>query len=141
MNWGTKLVIGMAIFMAFIIGLGLIMVNSKSDDLVDANYYEDGLKYDRDYNRKEQVLKDHAEPEININPENLSLKFAQPATGKIRFVHNSDKKLDAAMEFKSEANNEVSIPLQNMAKGSWHLILEWKSEGKAYLFDKEILIK
>ncbi|MGI4729762.1 MAG: FixH family protein, partial [Janthinobacterium lividum] len=86
MNWGTKLVIGMAVFMAFIIGLGLMMVTSKSDDLVDANYYENGLKYDRDYNRKEQVLKDHAQPEININPESLILKFTQPATGKLRFV-------------------------------------------------------
>lgn len=141
MNWGTKLVIGMAVFIIFIIGLGLMMVNSNSDELVDANYYENGLKYDHDYNRKEQVVQDHAEPEINITPQELTLKFTRPATGKLRFVRSADKTMDTVVEFKSEADNKVSIPLQNKAKGAWRLILEWNSENKAYLFEKEIMIK
>ncbi|MGI4020016.1 MAG: FixH family protein [Janthinobacterium lividum] len=141
MNWGTKLAIAMTVFIAFIIGLGLMMVNSKSDELVDANYYENGLKYDRDYNRKEQVLKDHAEPQISISPENLSLKFIHPSTGKIKLIRTADKKMDAVLPFKTNADNEVSVPLQNIAKGSWHLLADWQSEGKAYLFEKEILLK
>lgn len=131
----------MAVFMAFILGLGWMMVNSKSDDLVDANYYETGLKYDRDYNRKEQVLKDHAEPEISINPDKLNLKFNRPAAGKIKFVRADDKKLDAVVPFKTEADNEVSIPLQNLVKGSWRLVAEWESDGKSYLFEQEIVLK
>lgn len=46
MNWGTKLIIGMALFMAFIIGLAVFMLNSNADPLVDKDYYEKGLKYD-----------------------------------------------------------------------------------------------
>lgn len=35
MNWGTKLVMGMAAFITFIAALGIIMFNSKKDALVD----------------------------------------------------------------------------------------------------------
>lgn len=58
MNWGTKLIIGMASFMAFIIVLGTLMITSKSDPLVDEDYYEKGLNYDTEIKRLEKVKQD-----------------------------------------------------------------------------------
>ncbi len=65
MNWGTKLIIGTALLMSFIITLAVLMIRNDSDDFIDANYYEKGIEYDKDYERKNQLIEDKAEPKIS----------------------------------------------------------------------------
>jgi len=139
MNWGTKLVIGMALFMSFIITLAVLMIRSDSDDLVDTNYYEKGIDYDKDYVRKSQLIKDKAEPEIAVN-EQLTIIFKSPAEGIIRFIHPSDKTKDSSMNINSGTGKQVYIPLESFGKGHWKVSLEWNSNGKSYLYDKNIII-
>jgi hypothetical protein len=139
MNWGTKLVIGMGLFMAFIITLAVLMMRSGSDDLVDKDYYQKGIEYDKDYDRKSQMQKDQAEPEITIG-DSLRIVFNRPATGSIRFLHPSDNKNDRTVNLNSGITNEVALPLTDIAKGHWKLIIEWKSDEKDYLFEKNITI-
>lgn len=139
MNWGTKLIIGMALFMSFIITLAVLMIRSDSDDLVDVNYYEKGIEYDKDYERKSQLIKDNAEPEISVN-DNLKIVFKGPAKGNIRFIHPSDKTMDSTMNFNSGTTNQTELPLKNFRKGHWNISLEWESNGKAYLYNKNITI-
>ncbi|WP_256004617.1 MULTISPECIES: FixH family protein [Pedobacter] len=56
MNWGSKIIIGMALFMSFIILLGIMMVRSTPDPLVDEDYYEKGLNYDQELRVKQHRL-------------------------------------------------------------------------------------
>lgn len=139
MNWGTKLVISMGLFISFIVTLGVLMIRSSSDDLVDTNYYEKGIGYDKDYNRKNQVQKDHAEPVITSD-DSLKIVFQQPATGNLKFIHSSDKKMDRMLEIVSDNGNQVNLPLTNMSKGHWKLLLEWESAGRAYLYEKDLRV-
>lgn len=139
MNWGSKLVLGMGLFMAFIITLVVLMVRSNSDDLVDSDYYEKGIEYDKDYVRKNQVLVDGAEPEVSVN-EKLKIAFKDPAKGTIRFIHPSDKTNDRNIPINSGNSNEIIIPLAGFIKGHWKIVLEWESSGKSYLYDKSIII-
>jgi len=139
MNWGTKLVIGMALFMSFIITLAVLMIRSDSDDLVDTNYYEKGIEYNKDYDRKNQLIKDKAEPEIIVK-DNLTIIFKSPAIGSIRFLHPSDKTKDSTMNINSGTGTQVDFPLESFRKGHWKVSIEWKSNGKSYLYDKNIVI-
>ena len=139
MNWGTKLVIGMGLFMAFIITLAVLMMRSGSDDLVDKDYYQKGIEYDKDYARKSQMQKDQAEPEISIG-DSIRIVFNKPATGSVRFLHPSDNKNDRTVNLNSGIANEVALPLTDISKGHWKLIIEWKSDEKDYLFEKNITI-
>jgi len=139
MNWGKKLVIGMALFISFIVTLGILMIRSDSDDLVDTDYYEKGIGYDKDYKRKIQVKQDLAEPDILVE-DHLKIIFRSPASGSIRFIHPSDKDMDRTLNIDSGAGNQVELPLAEMAKGHWKVLLEWESGGKAYLYEKEIMI-
>ncbi len=75
MNWGTKLVIAMALFMTFIIALSTKMILSDKDDLVDKDYYEKGLNYDLDYQRKQNMENDKAEPKIELGLESMKVVF------------------------------------------------------------------
>jgi hypothetical protein len=139
MNWGTKLVIGMGLFMGFIITLVVFMIKSDTDDLVDKDYYQKGIEYDKEYARRNQVQQDQAEPEIYVG-DSLKIVFKKPATGTIRFLHPSNNKNDRTLTIKSGRNNEFILPLSETSKGHWKLILEWKSDEKEYLLDKNILI-
>lgn len=129
----------MALFMSFIITLAVLMIRSDSDDLVDTNYYEKGIEYNKDYDRKNQLIKDKAEPEIIVK-DNLTIIFKSPAVGSIRFIHSSDKTKDNTMNINSGTGTQVDFPLESFRKGHWKVSIEWKSNGKSYLYDKNIVI-
>ncbi|HYK77256.1 MAG TPA: FixH family protein [Daejeonella sp.] len=139
MNWGTKICIGLGLFMSFIITLAVLMMRSSSDDLVESDYYEKGIAYDQDYNRKKQVEEDQAQPKLEIKDHVLQVTFTQPAVGQVRFKHSSDKKFDTQMDFQSQGKL-VELPLKDIRSGQWRLIFEWQSNGKNYLFEKEMFI-
>lgn len=139
MNWGTKLVIGMVLFMSFIITLAVLMIRSDSDDLVDVDYYEKGIEYDKDYVRKTQLIDDKAEPEIIVNNQ-LTIIFKSPAIGSIRFIHPSDKTKDSTINLNTGTSNQVGFRLDSFRKGHWKVSIEWKSNGKSYMYDKNIVI-
>lgn len=131
----------MGTFMSFIIVLVVIMFNSKTDALVDNDYYEKGINYDKVYKLKEQVNIDHAKPEIMVSKATISLVFNEQAKGNLRLMRTSDKRLDRAMDFETDQNRKVLIPAQHLPKGSWRLIVEWESQSKKYLIEQEINIK
>lgn len=129
----------MALFMSFIITLAVLMIRSDSDDLVDTNYYQKGIEYDKDYVRKTQLIEDKAEPNISINGQ-MTIIFKSPAMGSIRFLHPSDNTKDRIMNINSGGGNQVVFPLESFRRGHWKVSLEWKSNGKSYLYDKNITI-
>lgn len=132
--------IGMLCFMSFIIILGVLMINSKTDALVDTDYYEKGLAYDKEYSRKEQVKTDNAAPRINIINGHMLITFIHPAEGNIKLVRNSDKRLDKKIAIKTDTLQQVSIPLNGIEKGQWRLIISWTGKGKSYLNEQEVMI-
>ena len=140
MNWGIKLMIGMLCFMSFIIVLAVLLFNSKTDALVDTDYYEKGLAYDQDYQRKEQVKADNAAPEITITDGFLLLTFKDKAAGKLTLVRSSDKQMDRKTAIQTDTLNRVKVPLEGIANGQWRMIVAWSTNGKAYLNEQEINI-
>lgn len=141
MNWGTKIVMGLASFMVFIVAMGVMMFNSKKDALVDTDYYEKGINYNQTYKSKEQTNSDHAKPEVIINQNMLLLTFREKATGTIKLMRTADKNLDKAISFTSNLNHQVIVPSGNLQKGSWRLIINWTSAEKNYLYEQEITIR
>jgi len=140
MNWGTKIVIGLAIFMISIVALGIIMTSGKKDALVENDYYEKGINYDKDYNREEQMKHDHAKPELAVSKEKITLTFKNEAKGTARLIRMADKNLDRKLNFRSDASNQVIIPSATLQKGAWKLVIEWISNDKSYLCEEEITI-
>lgn len=47
MNWGIKIAIALAAFIALIVSFGVYMVSRDTDSLVAEDYYERGLNYDQ----------------------------------------------------------------------------------------------
>ena len=141
MNWGTKSVIGMAVFMGFILILATRMIISSGDDaLIDNNYYEKGLAYTGDYNKKQNAFQDSVIPEIDITPLGLTISFPIPVHYKLTLKRPNNSKMDLVFEGYTDEERCVEVPAEQLAKGTWFLKIEYTKDEEHYLFEKEISV-
>lgn len=132
--------IGMGIFMSFIIVLAVLMINSKNDDLVDSDYYEKGINYNDEYTRKENVKRQQATPVIELNDDQLIITFSKDAQGTLRLIRTADVNLDRKQVLKTDSLHQVRLPIAGLASGLWKVHLDWNSEGLDYLYEKEVML-
>lgn len=140
MNWGTKIVLGMSAFMLFIIGMVVYMFKANDDSLVEDDYYERGISYDKDYDAKKNVILDQATPIITIHEQQISIKLVASANYRLRLMRPSSAKLDREINGETNQQNEIILSRKDLAKGLWSLKLEWQSGNKNYLFVKDIML-
>lgn len=138
MNWGLKIVLGLAAFMIFIVGAGIYMVTKNTDTLEDEDYYEKSLSYDDVYQRKQNLLNDHARPMVNVKNDTLYIAFDQPHNrGDLFFKRPSDNTLDITLPFVADSRF-YKLPVASFTKGSWRLEISWQQAGKAYSSDHNL---
>lgn len=140
MNWGLKIALGLGVFMTFIMVLAYLMMTSKNDDLVDADYYEKGINYNVDYDKKSRVTLDLATPDVVVANQQLTVTFKHNATGTIKLIRTADKDLDKNMTLKTDSLNQFIIPTTGLATGLWKLQIDWNSNGISYLYEKEVML-
>ncbi|WP_028296936.1 FixH family protein [Olivibacter sitiensis] len=140
MNWGTSIVIGMAIAMTAIVSAGIYMVSHDTDSLEESDYYENGLNYDQDYNQKEQAVQAHAVPVVSLLNDSLKIRFQSAGNkGQVFLKRPSDKSMDMTLPFDI-TKNEYQIPLGALKNGAWHIRINWKNNKKDYLFEEELYV-
>lgn len=138
-NWGKGLMIGMSLFMLFIISLAVTIFRQDTDGY-DHSYYEKGLDFNADYDREQQVFTDGAKPAVKLGSSVLKIGFTGQVKGKLLFQRPSDEKMDKKMAFQSDPSGKVEIPLAQFARGQWQLIFEWSNNNKQYLYQQEIFV-
>lgn len=127
----------MGLFMLFIIFMCIKMFSLPADEY-DHHYYEKGLNFDKDYAKERQVVTDKAQPMIRISGREVSIAFAEQAIGTARFVRPSSEALDKIFNISTDAGKTTAMLVNSLAKGRWHIVLEWKSDHKNYLYEKEV---
>lgn len=142
MNWGTKIVLGMAAFMLFIICMVVYMFKKHGNDaLVEDDYYEKGIHYDKEYDAKSNTLNDDAAPIIKLSKSQLILQLKAAADYQLTLMRPSEAKKDISSKGKTIGDAHlIIIDAMHLDKGLWSLKLEWRSNGIDYLFVKEITI-
>ncbi|MES2872850.1 MAG: FixH family protein [Bacteroidota bacterium] len=140
MNWGTKLTVGMALFMGFIVVLVTLMIKPhQADSLIDTDYYEKGQTYDVDYNARLDARKDSMLPSIKPGENDLRISFPKAASYKISLRRLSDARLDKFYT-SNIAIKEVIILPDELPSGSWLLRIEYSREKRNYLYQDKILM-
>lgn len=143
-NWGTGLVIGMVLFISFILYFVVqIMTDDKHDyDLVVDDYYS-----------REMVYQDELDAESNSHSleKNIVGKRTESGwlltfpedfdgakiSGTVSMYRPSNKKLDFDLPLEMNGN-QFLIPGTRMVTGRWNTIVTWKYEGKTYRFTDKI---
>ena len=142
MNWEKKIVLTMAAFMLFILTLGAYMLSKQGNDtLVESNYYEKGLRYDEEYQRKENTFSDHVEPMITINPNQLIIRLKDSASYSMVLMRPSNSRADKTQSGNTLGADHLILLKKTAAdKGLWYLDLKWKSNNKQYQYKKSITL-
>jgi nitrogen fixation protein FixH len=133
MNWGKGLMIGMILFMSFILYMVITLV-SKSVDLESADYYKKEIEYESEITQ----LKNSAalENKVSITKENGFVVVHLPADleineSTIEFKRPSNEKKDFLIEKKNE--QKIYYPLEKLENGLYNVNVQFQANDKDYL--------
>lgn len=144
-NWGTGLVIGMLLFIGFIMFFVFRMMTDHNldHDLVTEQYYQKEMELQEmiyaqqnTASMEEQIkgLKT-AEGYVITFPEGYDPK---KITGNVFLYRPSNKQLD--FDFAIDLTNpNLLIPDKRLLDGRWNITINWVYEGNNYQFKKEIV--
>jgi len=135
-NWGQKMIFFAIIFMLMVVGLVAKMMG-HSEQLVDENYYEKGLQY-----QKELDAHKNLNYHLEFIPQNQQIIFASPDADSVKLIAKrpSNAALDFSMTLVSDGNQNFIFPTDQMAKGLWNIHLEWITKGNHWAADQKINI-
>lgn len=128
--------------MLFIISMVVYMFKTHGNDaLVEDDYYEKGINYDQEYAAKSNTLNDDAVPIIKISKSHVILQLKDAADYELTLMRPSEAKKDVNSKGKTIGDAHlVIVDATHLDKGLWSLKLKWRTNGKDYLFVKEITI-
>ncbi|MDX1463071.1 MAG: FixH family protein [Marinirhabdus sp.] len=145
MNWGTGIVIGMALFIGFILFLVIRMTTEKAfdHDMVTEEYYAKEMVYQREIDAETNTQKRFGKIQSQkvatgwelIFPENVD---ASKIDGTLYLYRPSNEKLDREMPLEL-TNSKLLIPDAYFLDGRWNITMDWEYEGEHFMFKEAIL--
>ncbi|TYB74465.1 FixH family protein [Bizionia saleffrena] len=141
-NWGTGIVVAMALFMGFILYLVITMSTHKkfSFDLVTEEYYAKEVVYQKEIDAETNT--NDLEEKIIFEITDNGLKLVFPDTfeeskikGNVFLYRPSNEQLDFNLPLLLE-NSNVFIPGKNLIDGRWNIIIDWEYDGTPFMYKK-----
>lgn len=141
MNWGKGITIFMVAFMAFI-GSMVYYAFTKNADLVQEDYYENELNYDKNKESKANYEVMEEEVMLTQQEEGVVLEFPENIVlvdkGKIIFYRPDQKKYDREFDLKLNENHQQILSYENFKEGYYDVTVEWSDGAKNYIFEDQI---
>ncbi|WP_372917617.1 FixH family protein [Salegentibacter sp.] len=144
-NWGTGIVIGLLLFISFILYLVFNMLTDKKfdHDLVTEEYYKKELLFQQEIDaetRGNELAENISDSRIENGwliefPEDLNL---DGISGNLNFYRPSNAKLDFDIPLNLESHR-IEIADKNLIPGRWNIYIHWEYQGETYLYKKEIV--
>ncbi|WP_367752102.1 FixH family protein [Flavobacterium sp. WC2430] len=145
-NWGTGIVIAIALFMSFILYFVIkVQTNSKYDnELVVEEYYKHDARFGEEMTRVQNAQDLTQKPIITKTRDGVTIVFPNEfipnkIKGNVSLYRPSNKKLDFEIPI-SLSNPTLLIPKSKLVGGRWDINMEWQYDGKSYLTKDVIYI-
>ena len=143
-NWGTGIVIAMALFISFILYFVIAMTTDKdyNHDLVVEEYYKKELVYQEEIDAEENLnsLSTRIVGEKVENGWQISFpKEIQDSKikGTVFLYRPSNKQLDFDFPIVLSGSN-LLIPDESLLDGRWNITVDWEYDGESYLYKESI---
>ncbi|MDJ1466687.1 FixH family protein [Cytophagaceae bacterium DM2B3-1] len=135
MNWGKGIIITVASFMAFILGLSIYMM-SQTPELEEKNYYEKDLVYQQIITARQNAIELNKPVSFSYQKSNGQVVIAFPIEnsslqGTIVFTRPSDASQDSRLPLHPDNHQQV-IPVTHLTSGLWRIHIDWTMDGKTY---------
>ena len=140
----------LGITLAFVIFFGgmasfVVIACSHRDSLVNANYYEQELKFQNQIDGAARAQKAGAVIQfdaakklvaITVPPAQLAHKFS----GTIELYSPVDPKADREFPFEPRADGTQTLDVSTFTAGSWSVRARWTVVGETYFIEQKIKI-
>lgn len=143
-NWGTAMVIVMALFMIFILQFvyRTLAVDKYEHHLVSEDYYKDELYYQKEIDKVNNASKLAQNVKATRVKEGILVTFPDDMdetriTGKIYFQRPSDKRLDFSRDIEL-TDHLMIIQDEKLINGRWNLKIDWSHDSHEYLLKESI---
>lgn len=146
-NWGTGIVIVIALFMAFILQYVIrVQFNADYDnELVTEDYYQKEIKVDSDYAMESQANALETPLAISNNFKGIQIEFPaefdyKNIQGTIFLYRPSNQKLD--FDIPVELSSSILlIPKEDLVDGRWNITVDWNYQGKSFRNTQQLNLK
>lgn len=139
-NWGTGIFIAIVMFMVFILSFvyKTIAIDKYRHHLISEDYYKDELYYQREIDNLNNSSKLSINIQLINSNKGIHIIFPEDKdyhkiTGSITFLKLSNKKLDFKKNIDLDSHT-IIIPDSILVPGKWYIKINWKYEGKEYLY-------
>jgi nitrogen fixation protein FixH len=143
-NWGTGIVIAIALFMTFILVLVYKMtVDQKyNHDLVVEEYYKKELAFQEEIDAEKNALSLSESIKGRKVDNGWLLTFPKELEGSqiecsVFLYRPSNKQLDFDFSIELSGLN-LLIPDERLLDGRWNITVEWEYDGEPYLYKESI---
>ncbi len=143
MNWGHKIILVYAVFVAGM--LFLAFKSSKQNiELVTEDYYAKELVYQQKIDESKRTAALSAPVEVKLVNHALTINFpkdfaAKNIVGEAMLYCPSDEKRDINQPF-NVTDSAVSIVVPDNYHGLHYVKINWRVEGVDYYFEYKIII-
>lgn len=138
MSWGYKILVAYLLFFIMIISF-LYIASKQTNELLETNYYEKGIQFQKILNGVENLNQLEAKIELKISNTNLEINF--PESGikdqpliHLEFIKMSDQSKDFNIDIKADDKGRIILPATKFSKGFYRLQMKWESQGKPYVY-------
>jgi hypothetical protein len=141
MNWGKRIILGMGLFMGFILTLVIIMMRQKID-LVEEDYYKKELNYDQQISAQQTYASAPEKISMEIEKDSLLLYFPstfQSEDVTIALQCPNDKNQDLVL--KAKPVNRLVIQTEKFRKGLFICTVSGRIEGIPYEMSQQVTIR
>ncbi|MEP7106412.1 MAG: FixH family protein [Ferruginibacter sp.] len=143
MNWGHKIIVVYAVFVA-----GMLLLAYKSSrqniELVTEDYYARELVYQKKIDEAKRTALLSAPVNIKFSNHELNINFpkdfaAKEISGELILYCPSDEKRDIWRKFKvTDGTVKITVPGSN--HGLHYVKINWDTEGVNYYYEQKIII-
>nr|WP_294858597.1 FixH family protein [uncultured Fluviicola sp.] len=141
MNWGKGIIIGMGLFMGFILTMVVIMMRQKID-LVEEDYYKRELNYEDQLAAQKMYATSVGKISVTSEKNGLHVYFSsgfQKDDATITLRRPNDKSKDLVLTIRPI--DEVTIPTSTFPKGLFTITVNGSIQGKPYEMSEQVTIR
>ena len=141
MNWGKRIMIGMGLFMGFILTMVVIMMRQKID-LVEEDYYKRELNYENQFNAQQNYASVNEPIRFQTKKDSLLIYFpAAFRADDVSIVLQRPNDKDRDMTFNIKPLEKITIPTTAFPKGVFTCTINGSVEGKPYEMSQQVNIQ
>ena len=134
-------------FVLFFGGMASVVViaSTHRENLVNANYYEQELKFQGQIDSAERTRKSGANITYNAADRSLIIalpaaQIAQKCSGVINLYRPSDPKLDRGFQLEPRADGTQTLNVSELAAGLWLVRAKWSAGGENFFLEQKITV-